>query len=101
MTFSTKQEAEDLAAVIAEGIRTAISSLVARIAALEKDARNALRDAGIWSEQKTYMPGDTVTHDGSSWVAQLVSKAERPGASNAWRLFTKRGRDGAMRGRDE
>lgn len=49
-------------------------------------------DRGVWREGE-YRRGDHVSCEGSGWIAQ-VDTAERPGKSAAWRLSTKRGRDG-------
>lgn len=49
-------------------------------------------DKGVWREGN-YEQGDHVSADGSGWIAQRAS-ADRPGTSDAWRLSTKRGRDG-------
>lgn len=46
----------------------------------------------IWRPGE-YEAGDTVTRDGSLFVAKTATSAE-PGASPDWRLCTKRGRDG-------
>lgn len=49
-------------------------------------------DKGVWREG-AYEKGDGVSWDGSFWIAQKQT-AEKPGTSDAWRLSTKRGRDG-------
>lgn len=48
---------------------------------------------GIYQADTAYEEGDAVTWDGSIWNA-LKSTQEKPGASDAWRLSVKRGRDG-------
>jgi hypothetical protein len=64
-----------------------------RIAALE--ARPVFEDAGVWVADKGYRNGHGVTHDGSYWIARRETHpGERPGASDAFRLAVKRGRDG-------
>ena len=51
-------------------------------------------DQGIWREG-SYEKGDMVSWAGSGFIAQRDTKDdEKPGASDAWRLFVKRGRDG-------
>jgi hypothetical protein len=67
--------------------------------ALTGGAKSAVRfhvpmviDRGVWREGP-YEQGDHVSWDGSGWIAQRAS-AEKPGTSDAWRLSTKRGRDG-------
>jgi hypothetical protein len=49
-------------------------------------------DAGVWTE-RTYAAGDSVSHGGSSWIAQKETSA-KPGKSDDWRLAVKRGADG-------
>lgn len=49
-------------------------------------------DRGVWREGP-YERGDSVSWDGSTWVAQKKT-TDKPGISDAWRLSTKRGRDG-------
>jgi hypothetical protein len=49
-------------------------------------------DAGVWTE-RTYAVGDSVSHGGSSWIAQKETSA-KPGKSDDWRLAVKRGTDG-------
>jgi hypothetical protein len=48
--------------------------------------------AGVWTE-RTYAAGDSVSHGGSSWIAQAETSA-KPGKSDDWRLAVKRGGDG-------
>jgi integrin beta 3 len=52
-----------------------------------------LLDAGVHKRGASYEKGDGVTHGGSYWIA-IADTSETPGASNAWRLAVKRGRDG-------
>jgi hypothetical protein len=49
-------------------------------------------DRGVWREGQ-HEKGDHVTWDGSGWIAQKAT-TDKPGTSDAWRLSTKRGRDG-------
>jgi len=49
---------------------------------------------GVWTEGRTYEPGDSVTWAGSEWHCQ-ASCATKPGdGSKTWTLKVKRGRDG-------
>jgi hypothetical protein len=49
---------------------------------------------GVWTEGRTYEPGDSVTWAGSEWHCQ-TSTATKPGdGSKTWTLKVKRGRDG-------
>ncbi len=50
-------------------------------------------DAGVFRRGNDYEKGDSVTWDGSTWIAQKDT-SDKPGESDAWRLSTKRGRDG-------
>ncbi len=49
-------------------------------------------DAGVWTE-RAYVAGDTVSHGGSMFIAQVATTA-KPGKSDDWRLAVKRGADG-------
>lgn len=53
----------------------------------------ALIYRGIWKEQ-VYMQGDTVTRDGSSWIAKRDNVTSRP-PSDDWQLAVRKGRDGS------
>ena len=70
-----------------------------RIAALEvaaKEAKSAtFADAykGLWAPGVGFRRGDLCTSDGSLWLCQLDTTA-KPGSDAAWRMITKRGRDG-------
>jgi Collagen triple helix repeat (20 copies) len=50
-------------------------------------------DAGVWTEERGYVAGDTVSHGGSLFIAQ-VATTSKPGKSDDWRLAVKRGADG-------
>ena len=50
-------------------------------------------DRGVFSEGKTYSPGDGVTWGGSFWIAQEET-GEKPDTAKGWRLAVKKGRDG-------
>lgn len=69
-------------------------ALEARLAEIE--ARPVLKYVGVWSASNTYMPGEIVSHGGSSWHSNIKSQGLQPGESNpaSWTLMTKRGRDG-------
>ena len=49
-------------------------------------------DRGVWRDGQ-FKAGDHVSCEGSGWIAQCDT-TDRPGKSDAWRLSTKRGRDG-------
>lgn len=52
---------------------------------------------GIWTEGKTYQPGQSVTWDRSTWIAKTATDA-KPGlntdASRAWQMSVRKGTDG-------
>jgi integrin beta 3 len=49
---------------------------------------------GVYEQDRTYRPGDTVTFGGSAWVANTQTAAKPGEAEKAWTLAVKRGRDG-------
>lgn len=55
---------------------------------------------GIYSEGKTYQPGDVVTYGGNSWYAKKEATVkpdyigQGPQAKDFWTLMVKRGADG-------
>lgn len=50
-------------------------------------------DRGVFSNEKSYAPGDGVTWGGCFWIAQEET-SEKPDTGKAWRLSVKKGRDG-------
>lgn len=64
-----------------------VAKLAERIEALE--ARPVLVDAGVWDEGKTYAVGSLVSFRGAGWIAQVESRACRPGDGKLWRLAIK------------
>ncbi len=55
-------------------------------------------DCGVYTPGTTYAAGDSVSYQGTVWVAQEATGAQ-PGTTRAWRLAVKKGRDG-RNGRD-
>jgi len=49
---------------------------------------------GVWTEGKTYEPGDSVTSGGSEWHCHLATTSKPGDGVKAWTLKVKRGRDG-------
>lgn len=47
---------------------------------------------GVWQERE-FVKGDAITWGGSLWIA-MRDTADKPESSDAWRLATKKGRDG-------
>lgn len=68
-----------------------IAALAERLAAAEM---RGLDYRGVWQKADSYRRGDAVTYDGSLWIALQSVEADKPGASDAWQLAAKRGRDG-------
>ena len=82
---------QKLAPVLAE-----IAEVKAELAALQDVVRSekSLKYRGVHEPSVAYDTGDTVTHGGSLWHCNVLTK-ERPGeGSKAWTLAVKRGRDG-------
>ncbi|KQM92159.1 hypothetical protein ASE77_11810 [Sphingomonas sp. Leaf226] len=70
----------------------------AELAALQDVVRSekSLKYRGVHEPNVAYDTGDTVTHGGSLWHCNVLTK-ERPGeGSKAWTLAVKRGRDGKV-----
>lgn len=53
-----------------------------------------LLDRGVYKSDVEYFRGDSVSYDGSIFIAQRTTRAENPKTSDDWRLSVKRGRDG-------
>lgn len=51
-------------------------------------------DCGIYTEGKTYTPGDGVTWAGAYWIAKSETSAKPDDANSGFRLAVKKGRDG-------
>jgi hypothetical protein len=51
-------------------------------------------DRGVWREARDYERGDTVTHDGSLWIARNDKPSHVPGMGGDWRLAVPKGRNG-------
>jgi hypothetical protein len=49
---------------------------------------------GVWTEGRTYEPGDSVTWAGSEWHCQAPTATKPGDGSKTWTLKVKRGRDG-------
>ena len=90
-----------IATVLGNTIVKAFAPIKTRIEALEQalEAQKAagpnLADAfrGGWMPGSVYARGSLTVHDGSLWLA-LVDSDQKPGATDAWRLVTKKGKDG-------
>jgi len=55
---------------------------------------------GVYKSGENYEQGDTVTWDGSCWVA-LKANADKPGDGENWQLAVKRGRNGRTPSNDD
>lgn len=63
-----------------------LAQLEARLAVAES---RGLKFLGVWQRAMDYRPGDTVTADGSLWVATAACQSERPGTGPAWQLAAR------------
>jgi hypothetical protein len=73
-----------------------LGAVTAELSALQDVVRSekSLKYRGVHELGAAYDTGDTVTHGGSLWHCNVLTK-ERPGeGSRAWTLAVKRGRDG-------
>lgn len=69
-----------------------ISALQQRVVDLEAAP---IRYRGVWQRSDEYKRGHVVTDSGSAWHAvKDVPPGEKPGASDAWQLMVKAGKDG-------
>ena len=89
---------EALAAVLPELVERNTAPLHDRIEKLEAELKAKgpnLADAfrGAWTAGSTYARGSLVVQDGGMWLA-LADSDHKPGATEAWRLVTKKGKDG-------
>lgn len=76
---------------VAKDFQARIRALEARISALE--ARPQPRYLGVWDAARQYDEGAMTTKAGSVWYCNRTTRDE-PGASTAWSLAVKRGRNG-------
>ncbi|TPG45514.1 hypothetical protein EAH75_18010 [Rhodanobacter glycinis] len=60
---------------------------------IERIEARGVKYCGTWQRSGEYERGDLATHKGSMWHA-VTSTREEPGASSAWQLAVKAGRDG-------
>lgn len=71
--------------------RDVLLALADRVEALEQ--RKSFEYRGVYSEDEQYEPDDFVTHDGSLWHTDQMTRS-RPGTPGGpWQLCVKRGRD--------
>ncbi len=81
-----------------DGIGRVVADLGSQIVALEErvrtlEARPTVKYLGVWDPGRQYDEGNMVTRSGSVWHCNEPTNSE-PGASNAWVLACKRGRNG-------
>lgn len=55
----------------------------------ELEKQLVLRDGGVWKADKSYRPGQVVTHSSRLWICQTANSGLRPGANDAWRMPSK------------
>jgi hypothetical protein len=71
--------------------RDAVLALATRVEALEQ--RKGFEYRGVYCEEEQYEPDDFVTHQGSMWHTDQITRS-RPGTPGSpWQLCVKRGRD--------
>ena len=75
---------------ILKGIAETVGQHIAKCFA-ELRADCTMRFKGVWAADAEYLRGDTVSHDGSLWVAVDRTKGGTPGKSCDWKLAAKRG----------
>lgn len=79
---------------VREEILKAFQPLRERMDALESAG---IRYCGIYQRAMEYKRGDTVTHDGSMWVATCETPPHQiPGNSSRWQLAVKHGQNAAQ-----
>lgn len=55
----------------------------------EFEKQLVMRDGGVWKADKSYRPGEVVTHSSRLWICQTGNSGLRPGTNNAWRMPSK------------
>lgn len=86
---------EDIDITLSDDGRTVKMTFKDSSRQIEKSIKLAtILDKGVFKDGAQYEKGDAVTFGGSAYVAQKDLPGGKPGASNDWRLFAKRGRDG-------
>ncbi|MBV2181688.1 MAG: hypothetical protein KUL86_10715 [Castellaniella sp.] len=87
------RDGKDAAPIESLEITQTERSVTIKLGSVERTIKlDTILDRGVW-EQKQYEKGDAVTYGGSLWIAQQDT-TDAPGASKAWRLAVKKGRDG-------
>lgn len=88
-----RRKADDDCPDIFETIGKEMRKLHLRIEALESRVQEQ-RHVGVWSEGMIAKPGNSCSHQGSTWIC-LEQTDKKPGTENSgWILSVKRGRDG-------
>lgn len=95
-----EQVADDLKHQLAQEREDAAT----RLSDTQKQVREAIDEAikqlptpvyrGVFDRDASYKSGDFVTHKGSVWHCNAATDGDAPGASDAWTLAVKCGRDG-------
>lgn len=78
-----------LAEILREGTEAAQKQVRETLAALPVPTYK-----GVFDRDAAYHAGDMVTHKGSVWHCNATTDGDAPGASDAWTLAVKCGRDG-------
>jgi HK97 family phage prohead protease len=90
---------KELATVKAAATGAGDAHMAARVTELEKlfmelKHEGRLEYHGVWNPDQTYSRHATVTAGGCLWIAREGNQNCKPGASGAWQLAVKKGRDG-------
>jgi hypothetical protein len=84
---------EAIAPVIRHAIAAAVAPVVQRLDALEAK-QAAWRYCGVWQRDEKYVIGNSVTENGSVWIAKRDSQGQRPGTTDHFQLAVRKGADG-------
>ena len=68
-----------------------LTDVLKRLDELEQGSVPAYR--GIWKQRTPYTRGSIVTFSGRMWHSNEDDNLDKPGASEAWTLCCKKGRD--------
>lgn len=93
-----------MTALLGEQDERLTKALAEVVGAAREVTQNQIREAlkrapiptykGVFDRGADYQAGDMVTHKGSVWHCNAALAGEAPGASDAWTLAVKCGRDG-------
>ena len=76
-----------------DAVVDALGCLVAMAARIEALEQSVPAYRGPWKQKTPYARGSIVTFSGSMWHSNEDDNLDKPGASEAWTLCCKKGRD--------